>query len=246
MSFDIIFKKRFVSLSIGNSLTDEILGNFTCKIAAGEWDSFISLGLIDKPDENLSDLANIILGHCFKPKIQATKISAYAEIVEKYGSETDTYVIRRTIIPPAKKRMNPEIADVYTTDSLKDLIFLEMLYASEQNMHISRCKNCLKYFASAYSGADYCDRVNPEGKTCKWTGSKKTYASNIKADENLVLYEKIYQSLQYKRRRTTDAEMLEKLNFNIILLTKCRAKYRSGEHSADKFLEKIEEIKNRF
>ena len=106
------------------------------------------------------------------------------------------------------------------------------------NMHISRCKNCLKYFASAYSGADYCDRVNPEGKTCKWTGSKKTYASNIKADENLVLYEKIYQSLQYKRRRTTDDEMLEKLNFNIILLTKCRAKYKSGEHSADKFLEK--------
>ena len=71
-------------------------------------------------------------------------------------------------------------------------------------------------------------------------------ASNIKADENLVLYEKIYQSLQYKRRRTTDAEMLEKLNFNILVLTKCRAKYKSGEHSAEQFLEKLDEIKNRF
>ena len=144
MSFDIIFKKRFVSLAIENSLTNEILGNFTCKIAAGEWDSFISLGLIDKPDENLSELANIILGHCFKTKVQVTKISAYAEIVEKYGSDNDKYIIRRTIISPAKKRMNPEVVDVYTIESLNDLIFLEMLYAAEQNMHISRCKNCLK------------------------------------------------------------------------------------------------------
>ena len=45
-------------LSIRNSAADEILGNFTCKIASGEWSDFLSLGLINKPDDALVELAN--------------------------------------------------------------------------------------------------------------------------------------------------------------------------------------------
>lgn len=46
MSFRIIFKKHSIMLSIRNSAADEILGNFTCKIASGEWSDFSRLVLL--------------------------------------------------------------------------------------------------------------------------------------------------------------------------------------------------------
>lgn len=246
MSFRIVFKKRNVSLNIRNTVTDDILGNFTCKIASGEWDDFISLGLIDKPDERLLELANTFLNHYFKTREQEMKLSAYAELAEKYGAGSSSYNVKRAVIRPMITEEKPIIADAYTVESLKDVLFLEMLYAVEQNMHIVRCKNCLKYFSTAYAGADYCDRIYKDDKSCKWIGSKKTYFSNIKADDNLVLYEKIYQSLQYKKRRATESEIINLIEHRISCLRLYRLRYKNEEISAEEFIEKINDIKSEF
>lgn len=243
MSFRIIFKKNSIMISVRNSAADEILGNFTCKIASGEWNDFLLLGLIDRADEALIELANIFLNQYSKSKFQYGKLLAYSEITKKYDADSQNYSVCRKVLPTEKIGGKPIIADVYTIDSLKDLIFLEMLYAAEQNMHISRCKNCGKYYSSANAGADYCDRIYKDDKTCKWVGAKKSYTKNLMADEALVLYEKIYQSLQYKKRKATTEEEEKQLSFTLSVLRGIRANYKKGELTADDFIKTLKKYK---
>ena len=243
MSFRIIFKKHSIMLSIRNSAADEILGNFTCKIASGEWSDFFSLGLIDKPDDALVELANTFLNRYSKSEFQHSKLLAYSEITKKYNADSRNYSVCRKVLPTEKKGGKPVIADGYTVDSLKDLIFLEMLYAAEQNMHISRCKNCGKYYSSANAGADYCDRIYKDDKTCKWVGAKKSYTKNLMADDALVLYEKIYQALQYRKRKATTEEEEKQLSFTLSALRGIRAYYKKGELTADDFIKTLKKYK---
>lgn len=235
MSFRIIFEKHRISLIAENGEINEILGNFTCKIASGEWSDFLSLGLIDRADGALVELANIFLHRCFKGKFQFSKLSAYAELSQNYDMASKNYSVCRRVLSAKKTGGKPEIEDCYTIDSLRDLIFLEMLYSAEQNMHISRCKNCDKYYSSANAGADYCDRIYKDNKTCKWVGAKKSYTRNLMADDALVLYEKVYQSLQYKKRRSTTDEEAKQLSTALSVLRGARGKYKKREISAIQF-----------
>lgn len=242
MSFRIIFKKHSIALVTENSEINEILGNFTCKIASGEWKDFTELGLIDKPDDALVELSNTFLHKCFKGKFQFSKLNGYSELTKNYGMDSQEYSVCRKVLSTKKTGGKPEIADCYTIDSLKDLIFLEMLYSAEQNMHISRCKNCGKYYSSANAGADYCDRIYKDDKTCKWVGAKKSYTKNLMADDALVLYEKVYQSLQYKKRRSTTEEEAKQLSSALSVLRGARGKYKKSEISAIQF----DEILNKY
>ena len=85
MSFRIIFKKHSIILSIRNSAADEILGNFTCKMASGEWSDFLSLGLIDKPDDALVELANTF----FISKFYMTRV-----FKEQFGVSINSYLLQ--------------------------------------------------------------------------------------------------------------------------------------------------------
>ena len=243
MSFRIIFEKHRITLVGGNNEINVVLGNFTCKIASGEWKDFIRLGIIDKPDDTLIELANTFLHRCFKSRFQFAKLNAYAELIQNYDMALKEYPVCRKVISSKKTGNKPEIEDYYTIDSLSDLIFIEMLYAAEQNMHISRCKNCDKYYSSANAGADYCDRICKDNKTCKWVGAKKSYTRNLMADDALVLYEKVYQSLQYKKRRATTAEDTKQLSFALSVLRGARYKYKNKEISAIQFGEFLNKYK---
>ena len=243
MNFRIIFEKHSIALVTENSEINEILGNFTCKIASGEWKDFIELDLINNPDDALVELSNTFLHKCFKGKFQFSKLNAYAELTNNYGMSSQEYSVCRKVLSIKKTGGKPEIADCYTIDSLKDLIFLEMLYSAEQNMHISRCKNCGKYYSSANAGADYCDRIYNDDKTCKWVGAKKSYTKNLMADDALVLYEKVYQSLQYKKRRSTTEQEAKQLSSALSVLRGARGKYKKGEMSSDDFIETLKKYK---
>lgn len=241
MNFNIVFKKHTVQLKTRMPEKTEILGNFTCKIAGGEWENFISLGIVKKPDIEAGELANSFLQKFCNKKIPGIKLLAYSEIAEQYNDNSESYSICRKVL--SENKVKPEIVDIYTVEQIKDLIFLEMLYVAEQNMHISQCRNCGKYYSSAYAGTDYCDRIFKDDKTCKLIGAKKTYSMNLKADDALVLYEKMYQALQYKKRRAqTNAEIAD-IQKKISSIRTEREKYKKGEFSSDEFIEIINSYK---
>lgn len=216
--------------------------NYTCRIASGEWDVFLLMGIVEKEDISLEKLANTFLEHCFETNEHGKKLIAYSKLAKEYNIDSLSYPVNKRILPLFNSPKKYVLAESYTVNSLKDLIFLEMLYAVEQNIYISKCKNCGKYYASANAGADYCDRIFRDDKTCKWVGARKTYVSNLKSDDALVLYEKIYQSLQYKKRKA-DTKIKEKDIFSALtMLRKHRENYKKGKISAEEFINIIKNV----
>ena len=72
---------------------------------------------------------------------------------------------------------------------------------------IKQCSNCGKLFVP-YNRSDtiYCDRQSPQDvkKTCKEYGAIKTYQDNLKRNEAMGLYRKIYMQKQMLCKRNPD------------------------------------------
>ena len=63
----------------------------------------------------------------------------------------------------------------------------------------------------------------------------------LKSDSALSLYEKKYQALYYKRKKTTDEKALMAINEKIAVYQDARSKYKKGEISSDEFISMLEE-----
>jgi len=55
------------------------------------------------------------------------------------------------------------------------------------------------------------------------------------------LYEKKYQALYYKRKKTTDEKALTAIKEKIVFYQDARSKYKKGEISSDEFISVLEE-----
>lgn len=100
---------------------------------------------------------------------------------------------------------------VFTTfrDFFLDLFTKRIL---EQRSTIKICANCGNYFVPKRSDALYCDNVSPQDplRTCKRYASTKTYQENLKTNDAMGLYRKIYMQKQMRAKRDPDNEFYQK------------------------------------
>ncbi len=219
-----------------------ILGDVTCKIAAGETD------WIDNPKSVLTnwnivrDRANEYLESCFYSNDITDKTKGYIFRRASYFPSGKKYTLEKIfneIEYEGKTKL--QVIDCYEADNLLELIDLEMMYAVQNNIAIFMCKNCGKYFATLNAGAVYCNRIFSKGQTCKYYGAKKTAAETLKNNEIIALYEKTCQAIYYKKRTASDKKEANRLDTVVKNLRKQRLEYKRGNLSDEKFRNIIEE-----
>ena len=98
----------------------------------------------------------------------------------------------------------------------------------------------LRFFIAENHGIQYCDNIYKDGKTCRQIGAKKQFKEKVKSDSALSLYEKKYQALYYKRKKTTDEKALMAIKEKIAVYQDARSKYKKGEISSDEFISMLE------
>lgn len=241
MKFNVTFRGNSISLNKSNTVMDEVVGQITCLIAEGEWNRLSWLDASDFENSYIQQLAESFLEKCFVNG--SSPEEAYNEILKVFHFEDKQFSTNRKILPMGMTNKKRVIADRYYIDTFEDLIILEMLYAIERNTSFIKCKHCGKYFASANSGAVYCDRKNKNGKTCKQVAAKKTFSEALKSDETLAIHEKAYQALYYKSRKATDEKEVHKYQIKMAAMRQARMNYKNGKISSDKLIEVIEKNK---
>lgn len=95
----------------------------------------------------------------------------------------------------------------YELYSCEDLVKCSLLEMSKHNIAVKKCANCGKYFIPLNrSDTIYCDNLAPQDKTktCKKYGAEKQYQENLKNNEAMGLYRKIYMSKQMLAKRNPD------------------------------------------
>ena len=95
----------------------------------------------------------------------------------------------------------------YCARSIQDMIRIMFYEMAIHDIEIKKCANCGKYFVPIYrSDTIYCNNLSPQDnkKTCKQYGAMKSYQNNLKTNEAMGLYRKIYMSKQMLSRRNPD------------------------------------------
>ncbi len=121
----------------------------------------------------------------------------------------------------------------YITETLEDLLKLEVYGMTREDIRIKRCKNCGRYFILEKGNMEYCDRIaSSETRPCSEIGKSRTYEKRLTGGESLMaVYRKAYKTHyarirsrnitkdafeQWKREATEKRESVEagKLDFN--------------------------------
>lgn len=242
MEIKVEFFESRIKISNGNTVYDDMLGNVTCLIAEQEWDAVLEFLDIQRGLDKYSAYAKKLLDKCFAGKEHADKIKGYILCDSEFDLNAKKYTVCKTVC--SKKldgRTEMSVSDIYQIQSVTELINLEVMYAVVNDIAITKCKNCGKYFVANTAGGQYCERLLSSGRTCKQNGAKTLFYQNLKNDEALLLYEKTYQATYYKAKKSTFPEEKIELENKLELLKIYRVKYKRGELSADqfkKFLEK--------
>ncbi len=230
MGFEIIFNEECAKIK-NNSVT---LGGLTCCLAEGDWDMFFQVGLGEYLSEEIQLFAKQFLDICYDNKKFSSPSIAYASFIIENGLMKSNYAVSKKMYNIGLKR-GFMIEDTYYIDSLYDLVCLELMYAINNNISLTKCKNCGKYFSSINAGTQYCDREFDDGRSCKRIGAKKQFTERLKSDELLSKYEKVYQTIYYKKRNSIEVDDLKKYSAQLSKLTKARTRYKKGEISSEEF-----------
>ncbi len=95
----------------------------------------------------------------------------------------------------------------YYPRNFYDSVIISLIEVFKNGYIIKKCANCGKYFIP-YNRSDslYCTRTSPQdsGKNCKEYGAFKTYQDNLKNNECMSLYRKIYMQKQMLTKRNID------------------------------------------
>ncbi len=217
------------------------LGHCIYNISVGDWLTVSSFF----PDLNFSDYqkdANYILEKCFSEKDNEKKVQAYLWCDEQIKSHNgySECITKPMVLPDGMVGM----LDTYIVHSFSAILFLEAMYAIRYNIPIVKCPNCKQFFIGHHTGVLYCDRIFKNGKTCRQIGAKKQFADKVRANETLAKYEKIYQSLYYKKSKAKDAQEKAELTEKLTLLKENRIKFRNGEISDENFVDFLDEFSN--
>lgn len=95
-----------------------------------------------------------------------------------------------------KGEATPEyvFSEVISPRTLTDILNYFAIYFLEHIIRFRTCKHCGKKFALlGKSDTVYCNRVNPNGKTCKEIGANKKYRAKSKEDPIMQIYNKAYK-----------------------------------------------------
>lgn len=102
-----------------------------------------------------------------------------------------------------------QLTTIYELESYVDFfkfLFMDLL---ERNSFVKLCTNCERFFSPKHrSNTIYCDNTSPQNKnkTCQQYAKKATYQDNLKANEDMSLYKKIYMQRQDFAKRYSDSE----------------------------------------
>ncbi len=232
MDIKILFAGNEIKISSGAEEYTTVLGNVTCMIAEGDWKILLNFLDIRRNSSKYTAYAENFLEKCFSEKEKQSKIDGYKLCDLELGLSEKKHTVSKSI--------GEDITDTYHVTSVFDLINLEMLYAVMNDIPISKCKSCGKYFAAASAGAQYCERIFDGGRTCKQAGAKRLFTESLKSDDALLQYEKTYQATYYKYKRADSAKEKSALNQKILTLKNLRVRYKHGDISATEFLKLIE------
>ena len=193
-------------------------------------------GDVDKNE--LKKFALDMLERCFSTKDNQIKVNAFLQCEEDLSLKYSySMSMNYPIVAPDG---NIDFVDSFELKYIESLILLEMMFCIKNNIPIVKCPNCEQFFIAHNTGVQYCDRIYKDGKTCRQLGAKKLFSDKLKSDELLLVYEKKYQALYHKLKRSTDDKEKLALTEKISKLKECRMKYKKSEISPEEFLKVLE------
>jgi hypothetical protein len=106
----------------------------------------------------------------------------------------------------------PEVAELYEIDDIRDLLRFELIKMIEHNIFIKKCKNCDWYFIpNRRQDAEYCDRNFGEtGKKCSEIGAMLRYEKKVAENPVWEVYKRNYrrQNSRTRAKKMTQTEFL--------------------------------------
>lgn len=238
MKFQASFLENHINISTKECNRIFGLGRITFGIATGNYGALSILFPVQELD-TLRDKANSLLEFCFSSKKGEDKLSAYYKCEEEFSLCGGCIMSEKKAIVNTDD--NIDMVETYWLTKLSGLLLVEMMYAILHNIPILKCPVCKRFFIADNHGIQYCDNIYKDGKTCRQIGAKKQFKEKVKSDSALSLYEKKYQALYYKRKKTTEEKALTAIKEKIAFYQDARSKYKKGEISSDEFISVLEE-----
>jgi len=144
------------------------------------------------------------------PLIQAS-INFCAEEKGKINKNKFVQTVKQEYFEMQKSISFPDIYfdTSYLVSGLEGVAIASFYEILNQEYTFKKCENCgLPFIPYLRSDALYCDRISPQypTKTCKEYGAIKAYQDNLKNDEAMGLYRKIYMAKQMLVKRNPDIQ----------------------------------------
>lgn len=237
MKFQASFLENHINISTKECNRIFGLGRITFGVATGNYGALSILFPVHELD-TLRDKANSLLELCFSSKKGEDKLSAYYKCEEEFSLCGGCIMSEKKAIVNTDD--NIDMVETYWLTKLSGLLLVEMMHAILHNIPILKCPVCKRFFIADNHGIQYCDNIYKDGKTCRQIGAKKQFKEKVKSDSALSLYEKKYQALYYKRKKTTDEKTLTAIKEKIAFYQDARSKYKKGEISSDEFISMLE------
>lgn len=238
MKFQASFLENHINISTKECNRIFGLGRITFGVATGNYGALSILFPVQELD-TLRDKANSLLELCFSSKKGEDKLSAYYKCEEEFSLCGGCILSEKKAIVNTDD--NIDMVETYWLTKLSGLLLVEMMHAILHNIPILKCPVCKRFFVADNHGIQYCDNIYKDGKTCRQIGAKKQFKEKVKSDSALSLYEKKYQALYYKRKKTTDKKDLTAIKEKIAFYHDARSKYKKGEISSDEFISVLKE-----
>lgn len=102
------------------------------------------------------------------------------------------------------------VSDIYTSNDVGNILFVELNQIIQNNDIIKTCQNCGRYFIPNKSNEIYCDFLKPDGTTCRNKGAGATYKKNLENVPALLEYRRTYnRKLNTVSRNKENKELKE-------------------------------------
>lgn len=106
----------------------------------------------------------------------------------------------------------PEIAELYEINSIRDLLRFEFIKMVEHDIFIKKCKNCGWFFIpNRRQDAEYCDRAFGEtGRKCSEVGAMLRYEKKVAENPILDAHKKAYRRFnsRVRNKKMTQSEFM--------------------------------------
>lgn len=107
----------------------------------------------------------------------------------------------------AKRIKDYKIYEKYEINSLKELLYLEVMSMIQSETMIRKCKNCGRYFVVNHHNTQYCNRKNESGKPCSIVGPRKSFNNKMEDNDVWDMYKKAYNTHYHRRKGKGNKKM---------------------------------------